>query len=51
MSEVVHNRTERRENTASSMVKTGLTLSKGGRGGSDSGDLKECHAHKLPNQS
>jgi len=49
MSKVVHKRTEKPENTASSMDKTELTLSKelskelskGGRGGRDSGDLKE----------
>lgn len=45
MSEVVHKRTEKPENTANSMDKTELTLSKelskGGRDGRDSGDLKE----------
>ena len=45
MREVVHKRSEKPGNTASSMDKTGLNLSKelskGGRGGRDSGDLKE----------
>lgn len=45
MSEVVHTRSEKPENTASSMDKTGLNLSKelskGGRGGGESGDLRE----------
>lgn len=45
MSEVVHTRTEKPENTASSMNKTGLNLSKelskGGCGGGKTGDLRE----------